>query len=153
MHSGWIDILREVVVAGACSLRAYATTCLLTEVSQRSTLDISEVTHGHNDRIVWIEVLSIELMLVWDYLCTTLVAITLLHLLQLLLHHFLATLWVVQDLLQVGNEFHQCVILSMQLIHTQTGELSQAHVYDSLRLCLVEFETCLQVALGICRSL
>ena len=41
----------------------------------------------------------------------------------------------------------------MELLNTQTGELSQTHIDDSLRLELIEIEASLQVTLGISRSL
>ena len=84
-----------------------------------------------------------------DNLCAALVAIFLLHLLQLLLHHLLATLGIVQNFLQVGYQLHQVVILLMQLVDTQTCQLAEAHIHDGLRLQLVQVETSLQVTLGI----
>ena len=67
-----------------------------------------------------------------DDLRTTIVAIFLLHLEQILLHHFLTTLGIVENLLQVGDEFHQIIILLMELIDAQTCELSQTHIDDGL---------------------
>ena len=84
-----------------------------------------------------------------DDLRTTVVAVFLLHLLQLVLHHLLATLRVVQDLLQVSDQFLQVVELLVELVDTQTRQLCETHVHDSLRLELVEFEAYLQVMLGV----
>ena len=88
-------------------------------------------------------------MVEWYDLRTTLVAILLLHLLQILLHHLLTTLWVVEDLLQLCDELLQVVELLMELIDTQTCQLSQTHIYDSLRLELVQLEAGLQVTLSV----
>ena len=67
-----------------------------------------------------------------DDLRTTLVAVFLLHFEQILLHHLLTTLRIVENLLQVGDEFHQIIILLMELIDTQTRELCQTHIDDGL---------------------
>ena len=85
--------------------------------------------------------------------CAALVAILLLHLKELVLHHLLAQFRVVENLLQVGNLTLKLLILGMELVHTQTCELGKTHVDNSLRLNLVELETLLQVALGVARSL
>ena len=153
MHRGRIDILCEVIVAMAGSLRAHTATALLVELIQVGTLDVTHVRNGDNHRIVGIEVLGIELVVEGDNLCTTCVAILLFHLLQLVLHDLLAALGVVQDFLQVGNELHQVVVLLVQLVDTQTCELAETHIDDSLRLQLVQVEALLQVTLGVRRSL
>ena len=123
------------------------------EVAQRSTLDVPHVRDGDDNRIIGIEVFCIELVVEWDNLCTTLVAILLLNLKQILLHNLLTTLWVVENLLQLGNKLLQVVEFLMQLVYTQTCELRQTHINDSLRLELIELEALLQIALGIGRSL
>ena len=92
-------------------------------------------------------------MVEWDNLRATLVAVLLLHLEQVVLHHLLTALRVVEDLLQVGNEFHQVIVLLMELIDTQASQLCQAHIDDGLRLELIEIEAGLQIALGIGRGL
>ena len=76
-------------------------------------------------------------MLVRNNLCAACIAILLLHFQELLLHHLLATLGVVEDFLQVVDELHQVVELLVQLVNTQTGELAQAHVNNGLRLQFV----------------
>ena len=123
------------------------------ELVQRRTLDIAHMADGNHHRIIGIEVLCVELVVEGDNLCTTLVAILLLHLQQVLLHHLLTALGIVENLLQVGDELHQFVVLLVQLLDTQAGELCQTHIDDSLRLKLIQFETSLQVTLCIGRRL
>ena len=132
VHCGRIDILGEVVVAMTGCLRTHTATALLMEVAQRSALDVTHVRDGDDNRIIGIEVFGIELVVEWDNLCTTLVAILLLNLEQILLHNLLTTLGVIENLLQLGNELLQVVELLVELINTQTCELSQAHINDSL---------------------
>lgn len=123
MHRGRIDILGEIVVAMTGSLGAHTATTLLVELVEMGALDVTHMGDGDNHRIVGIEVLGIELVVEGDDLRTTGVAILLLHLKQILLHHLLATLGIVEDLLQLGDEFLQVVELLMELVDAQACEL------------------------------
>ena len=149
MHRGRIDVLREVVVAVACTLGAHASASLCMELREGRALDVAHVRNGDDHGVVRIEVFGVELMVEGNDFRLALVAIFLLHLLQFLLHHLLAALGVVENLLQVGNQLHQVVVFLVQLVYTQAGELAQAHVDDGLRLRLVQVEAGLQVALCI----
>ena len=80
--------------------------------------------------VVGIEVLGIELMLVRFDFRATLVAILLLHLNEVFLHNLLAQFGVVEDSLQMSDKFLKFLILIAQLVHTQTCELSQTHIYN-----------------------
>ena len=111
------------------------------------------MAYCNNHRVVRIEVLSIELVLERLDFSTTLVAILLLHLVQLVLHYLLAQFGIVEYRLQISNLTLQFLKLSMQLIYTQTGQLRESHVYDSFRLYLVQVEALLQVALCVARCL
>ena len=111
------------------------------------------MAHRDDHGVVGIEVFGVEFVLVGDDFRATGVAILLFHFLQLLLHHLLAALGVVEDFLQVLDELHQLVVFLMELIHAQARELREAHIHDGLRLQLVELETSLQIALGIGRRL
>ena len=142
-------LLWLVFSVSAAAFGTQTATTLSMEVAQRRALDITHVANGDHHGIIGIEVLGIELMVEGDNLRLTLVAILLLHLQQVLLHHLLTTLGVVEDFLQVGDELHQVVVLLVQLIDTQASQLTQTHIDDSLRLELVQVETLLQVALGI----
>ena len=92
-------------------------------------------------------------MLVRLDLRAALVAVLLLHLLQVVLHHLLAKLRVAENLLEVGNLTLQLLKLSVQLVDAQAGELREAHVDDGFRLQFVEVEALLEVALSVGRSL
>ena len=123
MHCCWIDIFSEVFLTCASTLRTNTTTSLLLEVCKRSTLDITKVTNGNNNRVIRIEVLSIKLMLIRDNLCTTVIAILLLNFLQFFFHHLLTTLRVIKNLFQILNGLHEFLKLLMQLVKTQTCKL------------------------------
>ena len=78
---------------------------------------------GDHNGVVRIEVLCIKLMLEGLYLCAALVAVLLLHLKQLVLHHLLAKFGIVKDGLEVSDETLQLLKLGMELVHTQSGKL------------------------------
>ena len=109
-----------------------ASPALLVELIEVGTLDVTHVGDSDDHRIIGIEVFSIELVVEGNDLRTTLVTIFLLDFEQILLHHFLTTLRIVENLLQVGDELHQVIVLLMELINTQTSELSQTHIDDGL---------------------
>ena len=92
-------------------------------------------------------------MLIGNDLGATGITIFLFHLEQLILHHLLAQFGITQDLLIVSDQLLYLLIFLVQLVDTQTGELTQTHVYDSLALQLVQLEALLQVTLCIRRGL
>ena len=111
------------------------------------------MTHGDNHWVVWIEIFWVELMVIWFDHGATCVTILLLHLVEFVLHYLLAEFRIVQNLVQVVNSLHQLVEFIMQLLQTQACQLAEAHIHDGLTLKFIEFETLLQVALGIRWSL
>ena len=153
VHRCGIDILGEVAVAVVGSLVAHSAAALLAELAQRSALDVAQMADGDNHWVVGIKVLCVELLARVAYLSAALVAIFLLHFLQLVLHHLLAELGVGENLLQVSYELLQVVVLLVQLLHAQTSELAQTHVDDSLCLHLVEVETLHEVLHSLTRTL
>ena len=153
MHCSRVDILGEVLLACACSLRAYAAARLLAELAERCALDVSHVRHSDYDGVVRIEVFGVELVLERLDLRAALVTVLLLHLLKVVLHHLLAKLRIAENLLEVSYLTLQLLELGVQLIDAQAGELREAHIDDSFRLQFVEFETLLKVALSVRRSL
>ena len=153
VHGGRIDELCEILFTAVGTLAADTTTGLLAELRQWSALDISQMTDRNHHRIVGIEVFGVELFArVFDF-STAFITILFLHFLQFILHHLLAKFRVIEYRLQIGNLALQFFIFGMQLIHTQTCQLAQAHVNDGLRLQFVKFETLFQVALCIRRCL
>ena len=153
MHRCGIDILREVLFAGVCSLASHSATALLAELRQCGALDISQMAYGYDHRVVGVEVFGVELFARILYLRAAHIAVLLLDLLQLFLHHLLAQLRVVEYCLQVGYQLLQFLKLLVQLVHLQTGQLAQTHVYDGASLNLVEVETLHEVVHGLLRSL
>ena len=123
MHSGRIDIFDEVLVACLCALGSYSTTSLLAEVTERSTLDVAQVAHGDNHGVIGIEILGIEFVLGRNNLGTAIVAILLLDLLQLVLHHLSAQRVVGENAVEVVYLLHQLVVFIVQLVDAEAGQL------------------------------
>ena len=78
VHIRLVYILDEVLIACCTGLSTYATTTLLTEVSQWSTFDISKVRDGDHHIVVGIHILRIELGSHLDDAGATLVGVLLL---------------------------------------------------------------------------
>ena len=74
---------------------------------------IAEVAHRDHHRIIGIEVLSVELMLVGYDLCTAVITVFLLHLIEIVFHHLLAKLRIIENRLQISNLLLQFLIFSV----------------------------------------
>ena len=103
--------------------------------------------------VVWIEIFWVELVVVRFDHGAACIAILILYFVEFVLHYLLAKLWIVQDLIQIIDGLHQFVEFIMQLLQTESCQLRQAHINNSLTLNLVQFEALLQIALCIRRSL
>ena len=117
MGIGWIDELDEVLVACRSALHTNTATSLCAELGEGSAFDVAEVTHGHDHLFLRIELFWVEVFAGGHVnLGFTLVAPFLLHFEELVLHHLLTEFWVIQNLLEIFNQLHQFVILSMQFL-------------------------------------
>ena len=111
------------------------------------------MAHGDDYRVVGIEVLWIELVVVGLDHGAACVTILLFHLVEFVLHHLLAKFRVIENLVQIVDGLHQLVKLVVQLLQAQACELAQTHIHNRLALQFIQLETLLQVALSIRRSL
>ena len=123
VHIRLVYILDEVLIACSTCFSTYSTTTLLTELGQWGTLDITQVRDSDNHIIVGIHILWIELSSHLDDTCTTLVCIFLLDLNQFVLNYLVTLGLVVEQLIEVLNEFLKFSILLLQLFNTQACEL------------------------------
>ena len=103
--------------------------------------------------VVWIEIFWVELVVVRFDHGAACIAILIFYFVEFVLHYLLAKLWIVQDLIQIIDGLHQFVEFIMQLLQTESCQLRQAHINNSLTLNLVQFEALLQIALCVRRSL
>ena len=149
VHRGHVDVLDEVAVARGTGFHADASPALGAELGQRGALDVAQMRNGDDHLVVGIEVLGVEFLSAGHDLGAALVAVLVLHLYELVLHHLAAEAVVGEDLVVVFNLLLQVVKLAVELLLLQTGELGQTHVHDGLRLHLVQSETLLQVFLSL----
>ena len=153
VHSSRIDMFDEIFVTGFTSLRAYAATVLRTELRKRCTLDVSHVRDGDDHFVIGIEIFRIELFRsIYDFR-TTVVAVFFFHFNQLVLDDLLAEFLVAQNFFEVSDLLHQVFVFGMELILHQSGELAQAHFYDSTCLDFAQVEAGHQVRDSFVRSL
>ena len=97
VHGCGIDELREVLLPCPCTFRTDSTSGLSSELTERCSLDVSQMTHGDNHRVVGIEVFRIKFLRgIFDD-SPSFVTIFLLHFHQFVFHHFLAKFRVVEN--------------------------------------------------------
>ena len=137
-------MLDEVLIACRSSLASDASPALQAELGELSALDIAQMGYGDDLSVVGIEVLGVEVLAccIVD-LCASLVAPLGFHLDEFVAYHLLAELGVVENLLEVGYEFLQFLILGAQFVLFESGELAQAHLDNCLGLNLVE---CIEIS-------
>ena len=147
MHRCGIDILDEVFLSCIAAFGTYTSTILSAEVGKRSTLDVAEVRNGDNHFIIGIEIFCVKLFIAVFNLCATLIAIFISHGNQFLTNHIVAHLGIIEDGVEIIDILHQAVIFGVQFVLSKTGELTEFHIYNCLRLEVVEFEASHQSAL------
>ena len=152
VHRSLIYFLDKVCVASRTGFRTDTATRLLTELGQRSTLDITEVRDGDNHIVIGVHIFRIELSCHLHDLRATLVGILIFDLQQLVVDHIITHHFVSQQLVQMRNQFLQLLILVLQLINTQACQCAQTHIDDSFRLQVIQVEACFEIGLRIGRS-
>ena len=107
----------------------------------------------YHNLIVGKEVFGIKLLVAQANLGTALVAVLFFHLLQFVLNYLIAEFVVGKDLLVVSNASLQFLILLVEFVLLNVGELGEAHVHDCLSLEVVEREAFLERVAGSLRVL
>ena len=101
--------------------------------------------------VVGVHIFGVELGRHLDDLGLTLVAVLLFDLQELGVNHVVTHLLAGEQFVEVRDQFLDLLVLVLQLVNTQPREGTQTHIYDRLRLQVVEVETCLEVRLCIGR--
>ena len=140
MRGGRKDVLREVLLAGAHCGNTAATAALCAVNRGRLALDIAEVGEGVRAVLLLDEVLNVDLVSHILNARMALVAVFLLDLLQLLLNNSKNIRIARQNFLKACNAALEVLVLVVDLLLLQTGQAAQTHIYDGLRLRLVEVE-------------
>ena len=154
MHVGNIDMLNEVFITRSTSLHSHSTSVLSLVFSKGCSLDISEVRDCDHHILVRIEVFRIELLSRESDLRSSLVTVLLLHLHCLILDDAHLEINVREHILAVSDELHELVILALELLSFESGELTEPHLDNgsSLRFreseCRHELSLCLFHRLG-----
>ena len=134
------DILCEVLLTGAHCGNTAAAAALCAVNRGRLALDIAEVGEGIRAVLLLDEVLNVDLVSHILNARMALVAVFLLDLLQLLLDNSKNIRIARQNFLKARNAALEVFVLVVDLLLLQTGQAAQTHIYDGLRLRLVEVE-------------
>ena len=134
------DILCEVLLTGAHCGNTAAAAALCAVNRGRLALDIAEVGEGVRAVLLLDEVLNVDLVSHILNARMALVAVFLLDLLQLLLNNSKNIRIARQNFLKACNAALEVLVLVVDLLLLQTGQAAQTHIYDGLRLRLVEVE-------------
>ena len=141
VHISLVYILDKVFIACCTSLSTYSTTSLLTEISKRSTFDISEVRNSDNHIIICIHIFWIKLSSHLDDTSATLISILLLDLSKFTFNNLIAHSLAGEQFVEVLDEFLKFVVFIFQLFDTQSCQLCETHLNNSFRLEVIKIES------------
>ena len=146
--SGGIYVFYEILVACRATLGSYTASMLGTEFGEGSPLDISEMRYRDNHGIIGEEIFGIEVPAKRIDSRASFIAVTVSNICQFSLDDLTEHLLAVQDLLITCYGGQQALILLLQFVHLQAGELTQTHLDDFVGLCHIEFKAVAQTLLG-----
>ena len=134
------NVLRKVLLAGAHRGNTAATAALCAVNRGRLTLDVAEMGEGIRAILLLDEVLNVDLVGNIFDASMTLIAVLLLDFLQFLLDNSQNIRIRREDFLKARNAALEVLVLVVDLLLLQTRQAAQTHIYDGLRLRLVEVE-------------
>ena len=130
MHVRNIDMLDEVLITCCTSLHTDTASVLCLVFCKGCSLDVSEMRDCDNNILVSVEVLRIELLCRKRNLCSSLVAVLLLHLKSLILDDRELHALVCKNVLAVSDELHEFVVLVLEFLSLESCELTETHLDD-----------------------
>ena len=136
MHVGNIDMLDEVLITCSTSLHSYSTSILSLVLSKRCSLDISEMRNCNYNILISIEVLWVEFLCRKCNLGSSLITVFLLHLKSFILDDTHLKVNVCKNILTILDELHKLVVLVLELLSFESGELTESHFYNRCSLSL-----------------
>ena len=137
---GGVDVFDEVLVACRASLRTHTSAVLCAELAQRRTLDVAQVRDGDDHLVVGVEVFRVEIAREGVDFRAALVTIFVADFHKLLLDYLAEHMLVVENVVVMGYELHQFVVLVAEFLHFESGELAESHLNYCAGLYLVELE-------------
>ena len=153
MHIGHVQVLDEIFIPCSAALHAYASTVLGLVLCKRSPLYISEVGNRNHLIIIGIEVLRIELFRVRYDFRPSLVAVFGFEFLGFALDDVHLHCRICKYVIAPRNEFLQFIVLCLEFLSFESGELTELHLHDGCRLCVGECKCTDQCRFGLFYSL
>ena len=135
-----VDKLDEVLVLSPRTLGTGAAAILRAVLCERRTLDVAVVRDGDDHIVIGIEVLRIHIRSGVDDIRPAVVAVLVDDLAALVDEDRVEEVLVGEDPLVVPHLLRHLVVLLVELVQLETGELTETHLYDGARLDLGEAE-------------
>ena len=137
---GTVDKLDEVLVLGPRTLGTGAAAILRAILCQRRTLDVPVVRDGDDHIVIGVEVLRIHIRSGVDDVRSAVVAILVDDLATLFDEDRVEEVLVGEDPLVVPHPLRHLVVLLVELVQLEAGELTETHLHDGACLYLGEAE-------------
>ena len=133
-----------VLLLGLHGREPHSSAGLLLVGVQGDPLDVVVIGNGDDDLLVGYQVLLVGIDLVGIDLRAALVAVGVGHLLELVLDDVQDPLLMGEDVLQVVHQDDELVVLLLDGIQFESGQLLEPHVQDCLRLLRIDAQKVLQ---------
>ena len=127
MVVGHIDVLYEIFFAGGAALAAHAAARLGAVFGERGTLDVTQVGYGDDHVFVGVEIFGVDVVCGGSNLGAALVAVLVNELVHLVFDDGQLQLFVCKHIAQMVDQLLQVVVLCLELVALQTGELTETH--------------------------
>ena len=127
-----------VILQSLHALDAFSAAVLALEVVHGHTLDVAEFGHGNHHVLIRDQILSGNIKLVKTDRGSSLVAVLVSNLGDLLADYAEQQVLVCQDRFQLADALHELGVFVFQLLPFQTGQRTETHIHDSLGLGIRE---------------
>ena len=137
-HKQLLDI---IVIDRLHTFDTTTATMLRTEVIRTHTFDITKFCHGNDCICHRDQIFHGDVILIVSDGSTSVITIFCTDDHDFFFDHTKQFFLICQDCFQLGNTCHQIFVFCFQFFAFQTGQRSQSHIYDCLRLCIGQTET------------
>ena len=135
------QLLNIIIIDGLHTFDTTTATMLCTEIISAHTFDIAKFCHCNDSICHWNQVFHGNIVLIVSDGCTSVIAIFSTDHHDFFFDNTKQFFLICQDCFQLSDTCHQLFVLSFQLLAFQTGQRSQSHIYDCLRLCIGQTKT------------
>ena len=141
-------ILNIIIFNGLHSLDSFSSTVLGTEIVTAHSFNISLMGHSNDGVFYRNKVFHRDVKLIKSDLCSSFITVFVTDGNDFLFDHSQKQFTVSQNRLIICNFFHQLIIFIFQFFPFQTGQCTKTHIYNCLRLYIIQFKTLDQTLFG-----